>query len=42
MVKGGYSVYYYGTATWAGNQSGAPSRLRAVHADEHATASVER
>jgi hypothetical protein len=22
MVKGGYSVYYYGTATWAGNQSG--------------------
>ncbi len=22
MVKGGYSVYYYGVATWAGNQSG--------------------
>jgi hypothetical protein len=22
MVKGGYSVYYYGTATWAGDQSG--------------------
>jgi hypothetical protein len=22
MVKGGYSVYYYGTATWAGNQAG--------------------
>lgn len=22
MVKGGYSVYYYGTATWAGNQVG--------------------
>ncbi len=25
MVKGGYSVYYYGTATWAGDTSGAPS-----------------
>jgi hypothetical protein len=24
MVAGGYSVYYYGTATWAGNASGAP------------------
>ncbi len=22
MVKGGYSVYYYGTATWAGDESG--------------------
>jgi hypothetical protein len=22
MVKGGYSVYYYGTATWAGDQMG--------------------
>ena len=25
MVAGGYSVYYHGTATWAGNASGAPS-----------------
>jgi hypothetical protein len=25
MVQGGYSVYYYGTATWAGNAAGAPS-----------------
>jgi hypothetical protein len=25
MVKGGYSVYYYGTATWAGDSSGGPS-----------------
>jgi hypothetical protein len=24
MVKNGYSVYYYGTATWAGDATGAP------------------
>jgi hypothetical protein len=29
MVKGGYSVYYYGTATWAGNASRAPSGFAA-------------